>query len=288
MNDLPHWVNGQLGGTISVHDRGLLYGQSVFETISVVKGSCALRELHLKRLMRGCQALNIPYDAESLEHEIQQACDALFDKPAEKHKTAAVLRIMITMGEGKKSSRGYTNPLNAEATRVVSLHDFPFYPHNYWSEGITLGLSKVRLASQPQLAGIKHSNRLEQVLARSQWQTDWHEAVLLDQSKHVIEATQSNIFLMSEGRLKTPDLSQSGVAGVMREFVLDQADKMAVPTEIVRLSLTDLENADEIFVTNSVIGLWPVNIFQNKRFQDFSISQKLLTTMRDHGAIPTF
>jgi len=272
---IKSWVNGRVGDRISVLDRGLLYGQTVFETISVFDQQPLLLNAHLDRLKKGCKVLAIPLDQATLVEEIESVCD---------QTNKGVLRITISMGEG---GRGYQNPEIAVANRIMSLHDFPHHPIENWQSGIELGLSEVRLADQPALAGIKHGNRLEQILARTNWSTKWQEAVLLNQHGQLIEATQSNVFLRSGSALKTPDLNLCGVNGVMRDFVIDNAEKIATEVQIVPLSMTDIETADEVFVTNSIIGLWPVKTFLQSHYSDFTVSQKLLDLMQDHGAIPT-
>lgn len=277
MQEIPPktWVNGKTESHISVNDRGLMYGQSVFETIAINQQQALLLEPHLERLEKGCNTLAIKPDWARIKSEIDTAIKHVNDK--------AVLRISVTMGEG---GRGYKNPSSGAATRIISLHDYPSYPAWFYQDGIELGVADIRLADQPQLAGIKHSNRLEQIIARSQWQDNWQEALLLDHHDNVIEATQSNLFIVKDGLIKTPDLSSAGVAGVMREFILLTAQEVGVNCQIVPLSIADIEMAEEVFVSNSIIGLWPIKRFQQTSFSNFEISQKLLTIMQDHGAIP--
>jgi len=272
-----HLLNGRPAEQISLNDRGLLYGQSLFETIAVSHQQALLLEQHLARLQQGCKALGIPLDAQILVAEINALCASLSDQKA-------VLRITITMGEG---GRGYANPETIEANRILSIHPFPKLQKSNWSDGIRLGLSELRLSTQPATAGIKHGNRLEQVIARNQWQADWQEALLLNQHDELVEATQSNIFLRKGNRLSTPELSASGVAGVMRSQILELSELLGVESRIVSLSLADLEAADEVFVSNSLIGVWPVKEFQNICFSDFQFSHNLLKILEENGAIPT-
>lgn len=269
------WVNGKQQTQISIFDRGLMYGQSVFETITTFEQKALLLEDHLQRLKQGCDVLGIGVDLNRLTDEINTALEVTEQK--------AVLRISITMGEG---GRGYKNPDASEATRILSLHEYPTIRKQNYTDGIQIGVAEIRLAEQATLAGIKHSNRLEQIIARSQWQQNWQEALLLDQQGHVIEATQSNVFIVSDNELKTPDLTHAGVAGVMRNFVISKAQDIGVNCQIVPLSIDDIKTSDEVFVTNSVIGLWPVQQFQQTQYTGFDVSQKLLTVMQDYGAIP--
>ena len=272
-----HRLNGKATDQISLSDRGLLYGQTLFETIPVCHQQPLLLERHLNRLAKGCKALSIDLDFEQLQIEINEFCQALT-------ANKLVLRITLSMGEG---GRGYANPETPHSQRILSIHAFPKHPKTHWREGIKLGVAEIKLACQPALAGIKHGNRLEQVIARSQWHDDWQEALLLDQQDFVIEGTQSNLFVRHGNAVLTPDLSTSGVAGIMREQVLELADNIGVPTKIMSLSLADIEAADEVFLSNSVIGLWPVREFQKQTFSDFSISHQLLELLEENGAIPT-
>jgi len=269
-------VNGINSTQISVDDRGLLYGQSVFETIAVLNGQACLLDLHIKRLRLGCEVLGIPVDVDLLIKEIEHLI-------SNSHKL--VLRVTITMAAG---GRGYLNPENPESTRVLSLHEYPTHPTTHWEEGVKLGTAAIRLAHQPALAGIKHGNRLEQVIARSEWRDTWHEALLLDQLGNVIEATQSNVFAIKDNQLLTPSLEAAGVAGVMREFVITNAYKLGLSVKTMSLSVDDIEAADEVFLTNSVIGLWPVNRFNTRLYNSQETSSKLLKLMIKNEVIPHY
>jgi 4-amino-4-deoxychorismate lyase len=273
-----HLVNGKSKTTISVTDRGLLYGQSVFETIAVFKKSPLLLEQHLDRLENGCLALSIELDRSKLYDEIKNACENALDD-------LCVARVTITAGIG---GRGYMNPVMATSTRIISMFDYPNVPKRNWQAGIIVGISEVRLAPQPVLAGIKHSNRLEQVLARSQWHPGWNEALMLDIQASVIQGTHSNVFIVKNGEIKTPELSQSGVVGVMRGQVLKTAKKLGVKAVIARMSLKEVADADEVFLCNSLVGLWPVRKLQTHRYANFTLCHQILDELRKDGAIPTF
>lgn len=269
-------VNGKKSTQTSALDRGLLYGQSVFETIAISNGKACLLDLHISRLTNGCKVLGIPIDISILLDEIESMID---------HQDKAVLRVTLSMGVG---GRGYLNPQAPQPTRMLSLHDYPNHPSSNWLDGITLGVAEIRLAHQPALAGLKHGNRLEQVIARSQWQQGWHEALLLDQQGSVIEATQSNVFVVKDGQLITPSLDSAGVAGVAREYLMSQAHKFGLNVKIMSLSTDNIETADEVFLSNSVIGLWPVKQLNTRRYTDHEISHKLLKLMIKNEAIPHY
>ena len=125
-----------------------------------------------------------------------------------------------------------------------------------------------RLPDNPPLAGVKHLNRLDQILARAEWQDDGiQEGLMQDQKGHVIEGVMSNLFLVSEGVLFTPDLSRCGVAGIVREIILQLADQQHIPVRITDLDIQAVLQADELFVCNSVLGIWPVRQLEERHWQ---------------------
>lgn len=272
-------VNGSKSQQVSASDRGLLYGQSVFETIAVYQEQPLLLQQHFQRLRLGCSALAIPFD-DSFENHLRE--DTL---KLSKNQHRAVIRLCMTMGEG---GRGYQNPTQQIIpTRILSRHRYPEHPKSFWHDGIELGLVEIRLSSQPALAGFKHGNRLEQIIARSEWQENWQEALIRNQAGDVIEATQSNVFVIRGKELLTPELDQCGVAGIMRDWVLSKVREIGVTATIVPLSVPDIETADEVFLTNSLIGLWPVKRFRKSTYQKPVISHRLLNLMKKNEVIPS-
>ena len=269
-------VNGELAHHVSALDRGMMYGQSVFETVAILNGRACLLEKHLQRLKKGADRLNIVYDETLLSSEILRFIEETAN---------AVLRITLTMGQG---GRGYQNPAKSQSTRVLSLHDLPAYSKSLWQEGIELGLVDIRLSHQPVLAGIKHGNRLEQVIARSQWQQSWNEALVMDVDDNVVEGTQSNVFIVKNNSLITPCLKQAGVEGVMRESIIEIAQELDINCQISSLSLDDIEQADAIFLSNSIIGIWPVKSFNSISFKNLTLAHKLLKIIKKNEFISTF
>jgi 4-amino-4-deoxychorismate lyase len=240
-------VNGKAVQTLSVHDRGLLYGDGLFETLAVRGGRPLQWSRHLARLKRGCARLGIEApDAECLlEETLRVAAGA----------RRAVVKIVVTRGAG---ARGY-RPGGGPATRIVTAHPSPEHPPAYRRDGVAVRWCATRLGLNPALAGLKHLNRLEQVLARAEWDDpDIAEGLMQDPDGNVIEGTMSNLFAALSGELVTPDLSRCGVAGVMRERVLECAAALAIPCRIRVLGPAELETAREIFLCNSLIGIWSV------------------------------
>jgi len=154
---------------------------------------------------------------------------------------------------------------DATGTRIVTPSPAPGYPDNYAGQGVRVHLCRVRLATQPALAGVKHLNRLENVLARAEWRDPAiAEGLMCDMTDAVIGGTMSNLFLLRNGKLLTPDVTRCGIAGVMRGLVLELAARHRVPVDITVISIDDLLAADEVFLVNSVIGLWPVAALNRK------------------------
>lgn len=272
-------INGVQSDQVSINDRGFLYGQNVFETIAVDNNKALLLDQHLQRLKKGCQALQITYNQRLLVTEIKQLLQ--LQNNAKRH----VLRVCVSAGSG---GRGYLTPARSKSQRILSLHDYPKNVASHQHAGINLGVAKLRLSEQPCLAGLKHANRLEQVLARSQWQDNWQEALLLDQNSDVIEATQSNVFIVKNNVVCTPDLAKNGVAGIMRGQVLQCCVQLGIKTKVMSLSLDDVRQADAIFLSNSLIGIWPVKRLGRKVYKDFDCAQQLLKSLQDYDAIPYF
>jgi len=240
-------INGREAAHVSISDRGLLYGDGLFETIAVRHGKLQHWELHLERLTTGCQRLGMPCPpGELLRAEAESAC---------RGADQAVVRITLTRGVGQ---RGYRPPSVPEPTRIVQGLPWPDMPDAAAREGVAIRWCHLRLARQPLLAGLKHLNRLEQILARAEWQDEYAEGLMLDTEGQVIEGTMTNLFLVREGTLSTPDLSQCGVAGVMRAVILGLAKEHGIPHAVEHITPSMVEQADEVFLTNSVIGIWPV------------------------------
>jgi len=258
-------INGQKINSISARDRGLHYGDGLFETIAVIDGRCPFWDRHVQRLQSGCQRLSFPVaDIALLQAEAQQLI---------KNETRAVLKLILSRGEG---GRGYRYPEPTNTTRILMRHPWPDYPAQNWQGGVQIRFCDTTLARQPQLAGLKHLNRLEQVLARNEWQDDnIADGLMSDENGNVIEGTISNIFMVQNGILITPNLSHCGVAGIMRERILELAEKEKLSIRIAHITKEQLLAADEIFLSNSLIGLWPVTKLDGQLFTIGETSRKL-------------
>lgn len=245
-------INGRESDWIPVSDRGFQYGDGLFETLLVEHGKPQFLVRHLERLGIGCGRLAIEFPG----HEILSQEASRISRPFE----SAILKIQVTRGSG---GRGFRIPERNNPTRVLSIHPRPEYPVDFQTTGIRAILCQNRLGINLSLAGLKHMNRLEQILARSEWDSpDIQEGLMLDSEGNVIEGTMSNVFLVQNDELVTPDLSRYGVAGIIRALVLEIAQSRRIGVRIETVSIQDVEKAEEIFLTNSVIGLWPVVEFE--------------------------
>ena len=243
---IASWINGEPGEALSARDRGLQYGDGVFETMAVIQGRVRLLDAHLARLAAGLSRLAIPPpDRDALEREIARAA-ALPE--------VGVLKLIITRGVG---ARGY-RPDAGTATRILSAWPARKPALGFGDSGVELRICATRLAEQPVLAGLKTLNRLEQVLARGEWGDDPPEGLMLDGAGRVICGTMSNLFAVLPRGLVTPALERCGVRGVMRGAVLKAAAAAGVTIFERELTLADLELASELFLTNALIGVWPV------------------------------
>jgi 4-amino-4-deoxychorismate lyase len=240
------WVDGVAAETVPADDRGLLYGDGLFETLRCDAGGPRFLALHLRRLQAGCAVLDLPApDLEALELELRRAAAG---------EGACLLRLTLT--RGSSATRGYAPPVPCRPRRILTRHPLP--PAT-GEAGIRACFSPVIVGRSPLLAGLKHLNRLENVLARGRLAgTGCEEAILATSTGELVGGTMSNLFAVIDGRLVTPPLEDAGVRGVMREVVLREAAASGVAAQEQPLRRADLGRASELFFTNVRIGLWPV------------------------------
>lgn len=246
-------VNGHFDHAISPLDRGFTYGDGVFRTMLTQGGLPVNWPLHYQKLVADCAAIGIVCpSAELLMSDFLQ----LFSVEDIDSSKSEVAKIIITRGEGE---RGYKPPAVTTPTRVVIKSAMPQYAEENYLTGVHLHLCKTRLAPQNKLAGVKHLNRLENVLARMEWRDEAiFDGLMLDQQGNAIECTMSNLFARFDNTLITPDLSLCGVAGVTRQRIIGVASVLNLRVEITSLSLDHLLQADEIIICNSICGVFQV------------------------------
>ncbi len=245
-------VNGVLGASVSPLDRGLTYGDGLFETIAVRQGKRPLWPMHYQRLAESADRLKIP-----LPLALETYADQLLSAAASQGLRDGTLKVIVTRGPG---GRGYAPPANSKPTLCMAFYSREVALGAQEQKGVKVWVCDMRLGHSPALAGLKHLNRLEQVLARAEWSDeDFSEGLLLDIDDKLIEATASNIFMVFDGCLVTPDLSQSGVNGILRRLIIERlAPALGYKVAIEQVSLEQLRQAEEVFLCNSVRGIWPV------------------------------
>lgn len=242
-------IDGRAADYVSAADRGLHYGDGLFETITCRDGHARWLPLHLARLERGCARFGIEMpDAALLGREIAELAH---------HRSSCIVKLILTRGVAR--GRGYRPAGDERATRILARHPWPPAPPPW-----RLGLSAVRLAESTLLAGLKHLNRLEQVLAQRERRSDADEVLMLSGDGEVISGSMSNLFLIESGRLVTPSLERCGVEGVMRRLVLDAAAAAGWAADVKSVDLQRVRAADALFMTNVRIGLHPVASFQDR------------------------
>ena len=268
-------INGEPDNKLSVLDRGLHYGDGLFETIAAHENNLLCWDDHISRLLSGCERLGLHKPDSKV---LQQESSSLL-----KNTKQGVIKIILTRGEG---GRGYVLPVKTSPTRIISHYPWPDHPIQNREEGINLRLCKLRYSQNPVLAGIKHLNRLEQVMARSEWNDiDIQEGLVMDQDDHIIEGTMSNVFYVKNGILYTPKLELSGIEGIIRKKILEISPELNIETYVKEISLDEISNADEIFISNSVIGIWPVKSFNEQKYQPGEISKKLMQKLIEKNMI---
>ena len=260
-------VNGREQDSLPLADRALAYGDGVFETVAVEKGRLCLWRLHCERLSKACQSLCIPFDRyEMLEREARNLAARIGN---------GVLKIIISAGAGE---RGYRRPPAMEPVRIV-IADAGAADHSrFFHQGIDATVCQTRLARHKPLGGIKHLNRLEQVMARAEWDDQYQEGVMLDADGYVREGTMSNLFAVKDGRLVTPSLEDCGVRGVMREWIIARSGDAGIAVEEGDMTLDDLLQSDGFFFCNAVIRAWPVRTL-NARSCSIAAVRELLARL---------
>ncbi len=249
-------VNGAATDSVAAIDRGLAYGDGVFRTLLSRRGRPLAWTRQYRKLAHDCAALEIACPSEeTLGGEIAKAVDAAREE---------VVKIIVTRGSG---ARGYAPPQPSSPTRIVMTGPVAEYPEDFCRSGVEVRVCRTRLASQARLAGVKHLNRLENVLARAEW-TDAAipEGLVMDDNGHIAGGTMTNLFLVEEGSLTTPVLARCGVAGVTRERVMECAVKRGIACREKPVTQQRLLDAAEAFLVNSVIGVWAIKACAGRRW----------------------
>ncbi len=249
-------INGIPQETLPTSDRAIQFGDGCFTTARIAAGQVCLLDAHLQRLQMACEKLLIPFVAwAELQHEMVELA---------RGNERGVLKVIISRGSG---GRGYSAANCLHPVRILSVSGYPAHYDGWRREGITLELSPVQLGRNPHLAGVKHLNRLEQVLIRTHLeQTDADEALVLDSEGFVTECCAANLFWRNGKDVFTPRLDQAGVNGLMRQFCLQQLAHSGYRVVEVHAREAVLAEADEMVVCNALMPVMPVRQYGSQRF----------------------
>lgn len=260
------WVNGRALNDVSALDRGLHYGDGLFETIACTAGRARLLEMHLERLGEGCRRLGIELrDYGEIGSEIVALAAQV---------PRAVIKLLVTRGTAVV--RGYAVTDAQAPNRVTLRYPWPAEDPRFADQGVRVRTATTCLGENPALAGLKHCNRLEQVLARREW-TDpaIADSLMYSSAGALVSGTMTNVFMVRNSILQTPCLDRCGVAGVMRRAVLQVAGSTSIAAEECALCAADLQSAQEVFLTNALIGIHPVREVDGTRLAPGPVTRRL-------------
>ena len=269
-------INGIKAGYIDINDRGLHYGDGLFETLLLADGKIQFFDEHMTRLQRGADKLGIRFPG------VSTYLDDITTLATQSSASQQVIKLLLTRGS---SERGYAIPDRVMPKRFTLLNDYSL-PAAF-NSAIQARICKQTVSINRSLAGLKHLNRLENVLARAELDKTENEGLMLDDDGFVIEGSMSNLFIVKQGALSTPDLSRSGVDGIIREKILTLAKTENIKTSITRITAEDLFVADEVFICNSLIGLVPLNRIDTTEYKTgklCSLLQPLLQQLTERHA----
>ena len=264
---------------VAIGDRGFQYGDGLFETIAIRDGEPRLWQYHMDRLERGCKTLGIVMPTatglrEGVNHALQQSRVLA---------AYSVVKIVLSAGSGV---RGYGRVPVASPTVLHGVFPASPPPLKSYRDGIDLALCETRLALGSATAGLKTMNRLEQVLARSEFvDTGEFEGLTMDTDGNIICGTMSNVFFVNDNSIATPSLQRCGVEGVMRRHIIACLKKQGIETRFQTLRLADLGDCDEVFVSNSQFGVMPVRSCTNNQWPVGETTRRVMSILAKNGVI---
>lgn len=271
---MDQWlINGDIADSIPAGDRGLAYGDGLFETIAVRANKARFLRQHLARLELGCKRLSLPYPGDAiLVNEVHQLAAG---------RSHAAVKIIMTRGVGR---RGYAADSFESSQRLVGVTATEAHPADYYLSGVSVVRCNTRVSRNPLLAGMKTLNRLEQVLARAEWQSPKvAEGLMFDEHENLISGVMSNVFLAVDNTLLTPSLSYSGIAGTMRQRVIDVWLKQGLQVTECAITPELFSEVSEIFLTNALIGLWPVKKVDAHEYSYGDFSRRTMGLLASAG-----
>ncbi len=270
-------INGEWSDSISVIDRGLSYGDGLFETMSwrYIEDEKILGvefwNRHLNRLKNSCSVTKIKFPSKKM---LTNHKNKILMKSYDEGMREGVLKIIITRGVG---GRGYRYEKDITPTIIFLTFPYNRIDHEFYEKGVKLRFCNSSIFSNTQLAGLKHLNRMDSVLARSEWdEKDFFEGVMVDDSNNIIDGTMTNIFFSKNNNLYTPFIKNSGLNGVMRQVVIEKSKLFFKTVKEIQIKKQSFKKYDEMFITNSVIKVVPVKNLQAKKYIISKSTRKLI------------
>ncbi len=259
-------VNGKPSSSISIFDRGFLYGDSVFETILVLDKKPKNIDLHLKRLKLGCNKLKI----NNLDYKLLSK----YIKKALSDVNNCILSISVTRGTAIK--RGYNINLANNPNIIITTSKIPKYPKEFSNKGIKTKFSKTDLMNNERLSQIKHSNRIEQILASKEITKSFPELILCDPKGFVVEGISSNIFFVKNKNFYTPLIRESGVEGIMKSVVIKNIKKRRFKIIEKKIHKKEVFNYDAAFFCNSIRLAWNILSVDGKKYKGNKFATEII------------
>jgi branched-chain amino acid aminotransferase group I len=253
------YLNGSLmprsQASISAMDYGFLYGFGLFETMRAYEGQVFRLDSHLSRLAHSAEILGFQIEALDLKGAVMDTIHA-------NKLSDARVRITISIGEGGIVPDPSTC---TQPTVLILAGHYKPYPEQVYEKGFSAVVSSIRRNSQSPLSRLKSANYLENMLAKQEARAAGvDEALCLNEKGLLAEASMSNIFLVNDGVLRTPGRESGILPGITREVVLEMASQLGISTFEQDISLDELFQTQEAFLTNSLIEIMPLTEIDGK------------------------
>lgn len=257
-----YWVNGVPKKMISINNRAVHFGDGFFTTARLNDGKIDFFNLHINRLILSAKKLMFNnFDIDIVYKEMQKA--AIFG-------INGFIKVIISRINRDGKMYGYRCSDAIEVSRIIYTGQLPHYYSEWLYSGIKMKTSVIRLARNCFLAGIKHLNRLEQVMIAHWIQKDRtiDEALVLDTEGNIVECCSANIFWRKNNRVFTPSVCYAGVNGIIRQLVLKLISTLGYLSEEVIVNVESLKEADEVFITNSLLPIVSVNVIDDVFYKE--------------------
>jgi len=270
------WVDGKRAEALPLPDRGLELGDGLFETILFYAGQPLYLDLHLERLQCGLNVLGFDLEASGIEPQLQPVTASI----KERGWMWSSVRVTITRGSGP---RGYAPPKDAHARVVLQAYEMKRNAGDMLAP-LELDVAELRLSSQPALAGLKHLNRLEQILAaREARQRSLDDLLMMNQSEGIVSVIAGNIFVVQGDRLMTPPIEDSGIAGTRRRLIIEQwGPDCGFDVAVAPLRLVDVLDAREVFCSSSLVTVRPISRIGEQFYSSSGAAEALFSQFAKH------